>query len=117
MSDLSANKDAAEAGSAAAASTSPWLAIKKLAARVQDWFGIQSTAVKMMVVAVAILIPLTASYSFVLWQRQAAVAEQVKARRDKLAALQGKTKKKGQEKAEQKPEEKSEENDEGESDE
>lgn len=79
MSDLSASKDAVETDGSGAATPSPWLALKKLFCRVQDWFAIQPTAVKMMVVVVAILIPLTASYSFALWQRQAAVAEQVKA--------------------------------------
>ncbi|NML48147.1 AAA family ATPase [Ramlibacter sp. G-1-2-2] len=79
MSDLSASKDAVETDGSGAATPSPWLALKKLFCRVQDWFTIQPTAVKMMVVVVAILIPLTASYSFALWQRQAAVAEQVKA--------------------------------------
>lgn len=79
MSDLSANQDPAEATGADAAKPNPWLSLRKLAGRIQDWFTIQSMAVKLMVVAVAILIPVTAGYSFVLSQRQAAVAEQVKA--------------------------------------
>lgn len=79
MSDLSANKDSAETPGGDTAAPRPWLSLRKLASRVQDWFTIQSTAVKVLVVAVAILIPVTGSYSFVLWQRQAAVAEQVKA--------------------------------------
>lgn len=78
MSELSANKDAAETPQGGAAS-SPWVALQKLARRLQDWFSIQSTAVKLMVISVALLIPLTASYSFVVWQRQAAVAAQVQA--------------------------------------
>ena len=51
MSDLSATKDPVETDGAAVATTSPWLAIRKLAGRVQDWFSIQSTAMKVMVVA------------------------------------------------------------------
>jgi len=79
MSDLSADKDPVEAPDAGAAAPNPWLSLKKLAGRVSDWYAIQTTAVKMLVLAVAILIPLTASYSFVVWQRQAAVAQEAKA--------------------------------------
>src|SRR6185436_9459358 len=59
--------------------TGLWLAIKKAANRVQDWFVIQTVTIKLMVVIVAVLIPATAMYSFMLVQRQAVVAEQVKA--------------------------------------
>ncbi len=59
--------------------SSPWLAVRKAAARLQDWFTIQSAGVKLMVVAIAILIPVTAAYSWSLLQRQEQVAEQVKA--------------------------------------
>lgn len=79
MSDLSAAEDPVEAAAAAATGPSLWLSIKKLASRLSDWFAIQSTAVKLMVLAVAILIPVTGGYSFVVWQRQAAVAQEVKA--------------------------------------
>ncbi|MEP6790021.1 MAG: ATP-binding protein, partial [Ramlibacter sp.] len=51
--------------------------IRKAAARLQDWFTIQSVAVKTVVVAVAILIPVTAVYSWSVLQRQEQVAEQV----------------------------------------
>lgn len=78
MSELSATKDAAEPTEGAAA-PSLWIALKKLAGRLQDWFSIQSTGVKLMVISVALLIPLTAGYSAVVWQRQAAVAAQVQA--------------------------------------
>lgn len=78
MSDLTAKEDPVDAADDGTA-PSLWLSLKKFASRVSDWFTIQSTAVKLMVIAVAILIPVTASYSFVLWQRQAAVAEEVKA--------------------------------------
>src|SRR6476661_5249387 len=62
-----------------------WLSIKKAAARLSDWFVIQSTAIKLLVVAIAILIPATGIYSVVLTQRQAAVAEQVRS----MAGAQG----------------------------
>ncbi|CCE23749.1 AAA family ATPase [Methylotuvimicrobium alcaliphilum] len=63
------------------ASESPglWFAIKKAARQIQDWFVIQSTAVKVTMLVVALLIPATGIYSFVLIQKQAAIAEQVKA--------------------------------------
>lgn len=79
MSDLSASKETVEAPEGGAPAASPWLSLKKLGARLSDWFTIQATAVKLMVIAVAILIPVTATYSFVVWQRQAAVAEELKA--------------------------------------
>ena len=78
MSDLAAKKDNVEAATEAAP-PSPWLSLKKLGARLSDWFAIQSAAMKIMVTIVAILIPVTGIYSFTVWQRQAAVAEQVKA--------------------------------------
>ena len=59
--------------------TGLWPAIKKAANRLQDWFVIQPVAVKLMVLAMAVLIPATGIYSFMLMQKQAAVAEQVKA--------------------------------------
>ena len=58
---------------------SPWRVFKKAAARLQDWFTIQSVAVKLLVLSVAILIPATAAYSWSVLQRQEQVAEQVKA--------------------------------------
>lgn len=78
MSDLAAKEDSTDADAGSATPT-PWLSLKKLASRLSDWFTIQSTAVKMVLVAVAILIPVTGIYSFTVWQRQAAVAAQVKA--------------------------------------
>src|SRR6476661_104345 len=62
-----------------------WLSIKKAAARLSDWFVIQTTAIKLLVVAMALLIPATGIYSMVLMQRQAAVAEQVRG----MAGAQG----------------------------
>jgi cell division protease FtsH len=79
MSDLSAspqpNTDAIPAEDAP---PSLWLLAKKLAARVQDWFTIQSVAIKFLVIAIALLIPLTGLYSFNVSQRQAAVAQELK---------------------------------------
>jgi cell division protease FtsH len=79
MSDLSANKEPVEAADATPAAPSLWLSVRKLGGRLSDWFAMQSIAVKMLVIAVAILIPVTAGYSALVWQRQAQVAEQVKA--------------------------------------
>ena len=56
-----------------------WLAIIKAARRLQDWFVIQSTVVKLTMFAVVILIPVTGIYSIMLIQKQANVAAQVKA--------------------------------------
>ncbi len=72
MSDLSKPSDASPA------SPGLWLAIRKLASRLQDWFVIQSMAVKLTVLAIAVLIPATGIYSFTLIQKQAALTEQVK---------------------------------------
>src|SRR6185369_15919002 len=72
MSDMSKPSDAAPA------SSGPWLAIKKAASRLQDWFVIQRGAVQVAVLLAAILIPVTGIYSFRLSQKHAAVAEQVK---------------------------------------
>jgi cell division protease FtsH len=60
------------------ASTDRWLAVKKNASRLQDWFVIQSIGVKLTVLFMAVLIPTTAIYSFSVIQKQAAVAEHVK---------------------------------------
>ncbi|WP_048441107.1 AAA family ATPase [Caenimonas sp. SL110] len=60
------------------ATRSPWLGLKKMVNRLQDWFAIQSNGVKVMVIALALTIPALAIYSVTLVQKQAAVAEQVK---------------------------------------
>ncbi|MDB5750062.1 MAG: AAA-metalloprotease-like protein [Ramlibacter sp.] len=79
MSDLSAKQNPADATGSEPTGSGRWAGLRKLIGRVQDWFSIQSAAMRLLVITVAILIPATASYSFVLWQRQAAVAEQVQA--------------------------------------
>jgi cell division protease FtsH len=61
-----------------ARSSSPWLSFKKAAARLQDWFTIQSIGIKLLVLGMAILIPVTAAYSWSVLQRQQQIAEQVK---------------------------------------
>jgi cell division protease FtsH len=79
MSDLSpSSQPTPETAEAAPVPRSPWLVLKKAVARLQDWFVIQSVAVRIVVVAMALLIPATGIYSVVLLQKQAAVAEQVK---------------------------------------
>ena len=71
--------DVSKPGDTAPPSLGLWLAAKKSAGRLQDWFVIQSMAVKLTVLALALLIPATALYSVSVLQKQAAVAEQVKA--------------------------------------
>jgi cell division protease FtsH len=78
MSDLSASPQSTEASPAEDAPPSLWLLAKKFAARVQDWFVIQSLAVRMLVIAIAVLIPASGIYSFVVLQRNALVAQEVK---------------------------------------
>ena len=73
MSDLSGSHDAAPA------STGLWLAIRKAAGRLQDWFVIQPVAAKLIVLALAVLIPASGLYSLAHVLKQAAVAEQVRA--------------------------------------
>src|SRR4051812_6372154 len=77
MSDLSLSPQESEKDEQPTGSL--WLAIKKAAARLSDWFVIQSTAVKALVIGMALLIPATGLYSVALLQKQAAVAEQVRA--------------------------------------
>ena len=70
--------DASNSSNAVPATPGPWSAIKKAANRFQDWFAIQRMFVKLTVLAIAILIPVTGFYSLMLMQKQAVVAEQVK---------------------------------------
>ncbi len=53
--------------------------VRKAATRLQDWFVIQTGVMKLGVVAVALLIPASAFYSWTLHQKQAQMAEAVKA--------------------------------------
>jgi cell division protease FtsH len=68
------------------------MTLRKKAARIADWFSIQTPLVKSAVIAALLLIPLTAAYSLVTLQKQAEIAEQVKvmgadARPDAAAAI------------------------------
>ncbi|HSH91327.1 MAG TPA: AAA family ATPase [Ramlibacter sp.] len=80
MSDLSQSPQRTPEAAAAAqqAPRSLLLSLKKGCNRLQDWFAIQSTAVKIAVVTLSIVIPTLGLYSVTLLQKQAAVAEQVK---------------------------------------
>ena len=73
MSDLSNPSDAAPSPKGL------WVAVKNSAGRLQDWFVIQSRAVKLTVLATAILIPASGIYSLTLIQKQAVLARRVEA--------------------------------------
>ncbi len=80
MSDLSATANTTtEISKDEQPTGSLWLALKKAMSRLSDWFVIQTLAVKITVIGMALLIPATGLYSLVLMQRQAVVAEQVRA--------------------------------------
>jgi cell division protease FtsH len=79
MSDLSASpQTTTEAGPAEDAPPSLWLLARKFVARMQDWFIIQSLAIRVLVIAIAVLIPASGVYSFALMQKQAVVAQEVR---------------------------------------
>ncbi|MES3003976.1 MAG: AAA family ATPase [Pseudomonadota bacterium] len=78
MSDLSTSPQPTPESAEDGAAPTILATLRKYAARLQDWFAIQSLAVRMMVVVLALLIPATALYSVTLLQKQAAVTEQVK---------------------------------------
>lgn len=80
MSDLSAAKDNVQTPPAPPPGL--WNAVRRLGVRLQDWFAIQSMLMRTLVIGVALLIPVTGIYALTLWQKQAAVAEQVKAMSD-----------------------------------
>ncbi len=90
MSDLSVSSHPApEFGKDEQPSGGLWLSIKKAAARVSDWFVIQSAAVKLLVAVVVLMIPVTGIYSVVLMQKHEAMAAEVKAmaQADRVAAV------------------------------
>jgi cell division protease FtsH len=72
MSDLSKPNDVTETRKGA------WFTARKLAGRLLDWFAIQPTAIRLTVLVLALLIPASGVYSYVLIERQAAMAEQLK---------------------------------------
>ncbi len=55
-----------------------WLALKKAASRLSDWFVVQGPAVRVLVIALAVLIPASATYSLVMWRKQVRVAQEVR---------------------------------------
>ena len=71
--------DLSEPGDAPPAPSGLWFAIKKVFSRLLDWFAIQPLDIRLIVLVVAALIPATGVYSILLMQKQAALAEQVKA--------------------------------------
>ncbi|MES2947918.1 MAG: AAA family ATPase [Pseudomonadota bacterium] len=71
--------DLTKPGDPESASPGWWRVLKKAPSRVQDWFAIQTPGVKLTVLTLAVLIPASGVYSFTLLQKQAALAEQVKA--------------------------------------
>src|SRR5512133_1329957 len=80
MSDLSASSQPTPetAPAAETSARSLWLIARKSFARLQDWFVIQSSIVKVMVIALCVLIPASAFYSVALMQKQAVVAQELK---------------------------------------
>ncbi|MET0311961.1 MAG: AAA family ATPase, partial [Burkholderiaceae bacterium] len=79
VSTTPAGDDAAPSNSADESNSAFWEALKKTFARLQDWFAVQSVAVKMALLLAVILIPASGIYSWHQYQKQAQVAEQVKA--------------------------------------
>lgn len=71
--------DSSQAKTARSACKRAWSTIRRTAGRIQDWFSIQRTFVKLLVLGFLVLIPVTANYSFQLNKKQAALAEQIKA--------------------------------------
>jgi len=78
MPDLAANSPPGKFNEDEQSEGRLWMAVRKAAARLRDWYLIQSTTVKLLVVAVALLIPVTGLYSLALWNKQATLAEQVR---------------------------------------
>jgi len=66
------------ASSAEDSSGSLWLSLKKAATRLLDWFAVQPLWAKALILAAAIVIPLSAAYSVSVLQRQAVIAQEVK---------------------------------------
>jgi cell division protease FtsH len=71
--------DPSKPGDAAPIPSGLWFAIKKVFRWLLDWFAIQRLAIRLTVLAVAVLIPATGVYSFVLLHQQASLAAEVKA--------------------------------------
>lgn len=71
--------DSSQPGSTKPPRCGIWRKIKRAASRLQDWFVVQRTFVKLVVVCFVILIPASAMYSFVLSQKQADMAQRIEA--------------------------------------
>ncbi len=71
--------DSSKPGDATPDPKGVWPAVKRAAGRLQDWFVIQRLLIKLMVLSIAILIPVSGIYSVMLNQQQTAMAERVKA--------------------------------------
>jgi cell division protease FtsH len=56
-----------------------WLYLKKSASRIMDWFAIQSLPIRVMILVMAILIPVTGIYSINLIHKQSTLAKEVDA--------------------------------------
>jgi cell division protease FtsH len=72
-------KDLSQLGNGAPPGNSLWLSIKKMFARIQDWFVVQSFGVKLAIVIVAGLIAASGLYSGVVIQQQAQLSREVEA--------------------------------------
>ena len=72
-------KDLPHLGNGAPPGNSLWLSIKKMFARIQDWFAVQSFGVKLAIVIVAGLIAASGLYSGVVIQQQAQLTREVEA--------------------------------------
>jgi cell division protease FtsH len=75
MSDLSTHPESIEDDPPA---RGWWPALKKAVSRLSDWFVVQGPAVRVLVIALAVLIPASAAYSVVMWRKQALVAQEVR---------------------------------------
>ena len=54
-----------------------WSAVKRAALRLAEWFAVQGPAVRVLVVALAVMIPATATHSLLTWRKQVALAHEV----------------------------------------
>jgi cell division protease FtsH len=81
MTDLSRGRtgDAAAAGEAADAPSGLLSRIRNALSRLQDWWSVQTRGVKLTLLVIALMIPLTAVYSWSTLQSQEKMADEVKA--------------------------------------
>ena len=80
MSDLSRSRShGGPAGEAADTPSGLLNLIRTALSRLQDWWSVQSLGLKLALVAIALMIPLTALYSWSTLQRQEKMADEVKA--------------------------------------